>query len=354
MSDASPTPQQHILQLGQDLGFALTGIAHATPTDHQDVFEQWLGEGKHGQMEYLAEHAEIRNDPDQLLPGARSIICVLDRYAHQTDLPTASPAGRIARYAWGDDYHKVLKKRLMQLADQLREMHPDQQFRVAVDTAPIHEREHAARAGLGWIGKHTLLIHPHLGSWFTLGLIATTLDLPPTVDKPMPDHCGTCTRCIDACPTDCITPYQLDASRCISYLTLEHRTTISADLHPKMGDWIAGCDICQEVCPHSRKFNPQLPEHHARYTPRPPAPAINLLEILNWTADDRQQAFLGSALKRMKLEMVKRNAIIAAGNYLASHNDDTLRDRLEALRDDENESEMVQQTARDVLTRITE
>jgi epoxyqueuosine reductase len=356
MSDATPQqPETRIAQLGLDLGFAMTGIAAATATNWAEYLNQWLSDGKHGEMSYLAQHAHVRVDPANLLPGARSVICVADRYAHQTDLQPHQPAGRIARYAWGDDYHKVLKKRLMQMADQLRELYPDEQFRVAVDTAPILEREYAQQAGLGWIGKHTLLIAPQLGSWFVLGEIVTTLQLSPTVDKPMPDHCGTCTRCIDACPTHCISPYQLDATKCISYLTLEHRSEIPVNLQTQMDDWLAGCDICQEVCPHNlrpRKFETVSPAYHERYTPRPPAPAVNLLEVLNWDAHERQQAFIGSALKRMKLEMVKRNAIIAAGNYLAQHNDTALYQRLNALMTDENEHHLVRNTAKNVINRI--
>ena len=353
MGQTTTQPHESICKLGQDLGFAMIGITKALPSEHVDFLDQWLSDNKHGEMDYLAHHRDVRVDPAQLLEGAQSVICVADRYPHQTDLPAPTPAGRIARYAWGDDYHKVLKKRLMQLADTLREQYPDQQFRVAVDTAPIPEREHAKNAGLGWIGKHALLIHPDQGSWFALGVIVTTLPITPTVDKPMPDHCGSCTRCIDACPTNCITPYQLDASRCISYLTLEHRSEISSDLQQQMGNWLAGCDICQEVCPHNRP-RPSIDNapHHQRYTPRPPAPALNLLDVLNWTAVDRQQAFIGSALKRMKLEMVKRNAVIAAGNYLKDNTNAPMLEKLRELSMDFNESEMVRHTAKDVVKRL--
>jgi epoxyqueuosine reductase len=331
----------------------MTGVSQALPTEHAAFLDQWLSEEMHGEMDYLAKHRDVRVDPAQLVHDARSVICVADRYPHQTDLPMPRPAGRIARYAWGDDYHKVLKKRLMQLADTLREQYPDEIFRVAVDTAPVPEREHAQNAGLGWVGKHTLLIHPNQGSWFALGVIVTTLPITPTVDAPMPDHCGTCTRCIDACPTQCIKPYQLDASRCISYLTLEHRSEIAPYLQQQMGDWIAGCDICQEVCPHNRP-RPQIDNaaHHERYTPRPPAPGLNLLDVLNWKAADRQQAFIGSALKRMKLEMIKRNALIAAGNYLAQNTNAPLLQKLRQLSMDFNESEMVRHTAKDVVKRL--
>ncbi len=172
---------------------------------------------------------------------------------------------RIARYAQGDDYHKVMTKRLHRMADAPREQFPDEQFKCTVDTAPILEREHAERAGLGWCGKHTLLIHPRFGSWMLLGTIVTTLKLQtsseanyPVALLPPSDHCGTCTRCIDACPTQCIANpddtghRSVDAKRCISYLTLEHRSLIDLSLHEPMGDWIAGCDVCQSVCPYNQ------------------------------------------------------------------------------------------------------
>ncbi len=371
-------PDIHALleQIGSQLGFALLGITPAElPTDTA-YLHQWLADGKQGEMGYLAEHVEIRNDPQKLLPGAKTVICLADRYACTSSLETTPPIGRIARYAWGDDYHKVLKKRLFKLTDAMKEHWPDAQFRAAVDTAPVPERLHAARAGLGWIGKNTLLIHPKIGSWFLLGEIFTTLDLATTnqtANQPMADHCGTCTRCLDACPTDCLTPYQIDARKCISYLTLEHRNAIDPALFEPMGDWLAGCDICQEVCPHNPP-TPKMPLKtaspsgnptdtqasllaantpvHPRYTPRTPAPGLNLLEVLNWTTESRQQAFIGSALKRMKLDMVKRNAIIAAGNHLAKHDHPALLARLHALAVETEEPDLVRQTAQTVLQRL--
>jgi len=370
---------EHVRRLATQQGFALVGVAPAAPSDHGEYIHQWLGENKHGQMAYLANHLDVRLDPRKLLPGAQSIICVADRY-HGTappdgpgehpppPLPEAqpTPTGRVARYAWGDDYHRVMKKRLFALADALRQQWAGHEYKAAVDTAPILEREHAHRAGLGWVGKHTLLIHPRLGSWLLLGQIVTTLPIEP--DKPNdrptiePDHCGTCTRCIDACPTDCISPYQLDAQRCISYLTLEHRGPIEPTLHTEMGDWIAGCDVCQEVCPFNQEGRIDTAAGqsdaeyaapiHPRYTPRPPGPAISLLELLGWDADARQDAFQSSALKRIKLDMLKRNALIAAGNHLAGHDDPPLRARIEQLAQDADEPELVRLTARQVLDRL--
>ena len=367
-----------VRKLAESLGFALCGVAGAEPSNHDGYIREWLADDKHGEMAYLANHLDVRLDPEKLLPGARSVICVADRYPAQSDARDITTnkdpkkpsgegrRGKVARYAWGDDYHRVMKKRLFALADSLREKHPDHQFKVAVDTAPILEREHATRAGLGWTGKHTLLIHPEVGSWLLLGEIVTTLPIEAGREGEAPeiitDHCGTCTRCIDACPTQCITPYKLDASRCISYLTLEHRSVIDPELHEPMGDWIAGCDVCQEVCPYNQEDRieqmtgqPQEPTRwpiHPRYTPRPPAPAIDLLEVLGWDEEDRRESFRGSALKRIKLDMLKRNALIAARNYLAQYKDDRLLQRIKELANDHREPELVRTTARQVLDQI--
>ncbi len=300
-----------IKQLARDRGFALCGIAEARPSDHGDHFRQWLAEGKHGEMAYLARNVRTRLDPRQLLPGAKSIICVADYIgppSPQDSKFKTQDSGLVARYAQVSDYHKVIKKRLHGLADALRREHPDAQFRVCVDTAPIMEREHAARAGLGWIGKHTLLLDRRLGSHLLLGEIVTTLTLTP--DAPQTDHCGGCTRCIDACPTDCITPYAIDASQCISYLTIEHRTEINLNHHRAMDRWIFGCDVCQQVCPYVKKSSPAaLPPGY-----QPHRQTLNPLEVLNWTEDDRRSAFTGSAMKRAKLDMMHRNAAIVVAN----------------------------------------
>lgn len=361
---------QEARRIGESLGFGLVGVAPAATSEYGREMREWLADDKHGEMDYLARHLDTRLDPAQLVPDARSVIVVADFYdtpGSDIQKPKAEvPLGRIARYARGNDYHKVIKKRLHRLADALREHAPAETFRAAVDTAPIMEREHAARAGLGWIGKHTLLIHPRKGSWMLLGVIVTTLDLgvDQTTHPPAEagsaisgGHCGTCTRCIDACPTDCITPYSVDASRCISYLTLEHRSSIDPALHAPMGDWVAGCDVCQEVCPYNHATTGGVRDQsvtiNPAYAPRPAFdPGPPLLELLGWSAEDRQQAFIKSALKRIKLDMLKRNALIAAGNALARQNDNALRSRIAALAEDGNESELVRDTARQVLAKL--
>lgn len=365
------------LQLAREQGFALAGVCAAQPTDHQDYFRGWLAEGRHGEMHYLAENVGIRLDPRKLLPGARSILCVADRYGSDPQpqacslKPVASPpqppSGAIARYATGPDYHRVIKARLFRIADALRQRFPSKQFRAAVDTAPLMERQHAARAGLGWIAKNTLLINPRLGSYLLLGEIVTTLPSPePSARSPQPaaSHCGTCTRCMDACPTQCLTPYQLDARRCISYLTLEHRSVIAPHLHAPMGNWFAGCDVCQQVCP----FNQRPTRNASSLQPaasslKPPAPssprppASSLLDVLSWDVAARRRAFRASALKRLKLDMARRNALIVAGNYLAANPGDppnaVLVERIRAIATDLTEPELVRTTARQTLDRLT-
>ncbi len=352
------SPYEYVNEVAAAQRFALVGVAPARASEHADYIRGWLADGKHGAMGYLAEQIETRIDPARVVAGARSVICLADRYAGGADGGRADvPMGRIARYAWGDDYHRVMKKRLIAVCDAMRERWPDEVFRAAVDTAPILEREHAGRAGLGWVGKNTMLIHPTVGSWLLLGEIVTTLEVEADDAAPMADHCGTCTRCIDACPTDCLAPYEMDAARCISYLTIEHREVIAPGLHEAMGDWVAGCDVCQEVCPFNKADRGSAVEAgdeaiHPAYRPRPPAPGVSLFEVLGWDADARREAFTKSALKRIKLDMLKRNALIAAGNALSEKTDAALEGRVRKLAVSEDEPELVRETARQVLERL--
>ncbi len=346
-----------VLDRCRGAGFALAGVTAAAPTAYAAELRAWLAAGRHGEMRYLAERIVERCDPAALLPGARSIICVADCYAATPEpaAGTLSPRfGRIARYARGDDYHLVMKKRLHRLADELRAEHPAEAFRVCVDTAAILEREHAQRAGLGAVGKHTLLIAPGpggAGSWLLLGEIVTTLALSPS-EPAEPDPCGTCTRCIDACPTRAIEPWSVDATRCISYLTIEHRGAIDERFHEPIGDWIFGCDVCQEVCPHNQPTQKRRAETAPQPAYAPRRRGFDLLEVLGWDEDARREAFSRSALKRAKLAMMKRNALIAAGNLLARAQDAQLRDRVEAIASDGGEDPMVRATAQAVLARL--
>jgi epoxyqueuosine reductase len=343
-----------------DLDFALAGVCPALPTSRERQYRDWLAAGRHADMDYLTELLDERLDPRVLVPGARSIIVVADQYAPRADEPPApgtpgTAPGRIARYARGGDYHRLIKRRLHRLADALRERYPDHAFRSCVDTAPLLEREHAARAGLGWIARNTLLVNPTLGSYLLLGAIVTTLPLAPPPDQPVfPDHCGTCTRCIDACPTGAITPYSVNASRCISYLTIEHRHPIDPSLHGAIGDRLYGCDVCQEVCPHnSARPAPQTgraPVSRVNAVYAPKRHTLDALHVLAWTADSRREALVGSPMKRATLAMMRRNAIIVGVNACGGDTS-LLRPVLERIASDPGEPELVRDTAARALER---
>ena len=344
-----------IIEQCEALAFALAGVCPARPGDRPGAFRAWLEEGRHGTMAWLARDVEVRLDPGALLPGARTVVVVADQYADRSRDPRAEAVptghGRIARYARGRDYHKVMKTRLHALADALREAHPGESFKTCVDISPLLEREHAARAGLGWIGKHTLLIHPRRGSWLLLGALVTTLDvvLEPA-PAPVPDHCGACTRCIDACPTGAITPYSVDASKCVSYLTIERRAPIDEAFHEPIGDLLFGCDICQDVCPHNspRTGEGAVGTAHPAYASE--RASLPLLDVLGWTDDDRRAAFRGTPMMRATLDTIRRNAAICAGNALREHEDQLLRARLREIAGDPNEPDMIRDAAQRATT----
>ncbi len=312
------SPQQlgsNLISRTTDQGFACAGISTIDPSIHRQGLIDWLEAGMHGTMAWMENYTDVRTDPGKLIDDAKSILVVGDVYASRADNvdpPIQRGRGKIARYARGKDYHKLMKKRLMRLADELRERYPEAAFKVFVDTAPVPERELAQRAGIGWVGKHTLIIHPKVGSYMFIGGIVMTLDAQAPADQPaITDHCGSCTACIDACPTDAITDHQVDARQCISYLTIEHREPIEPDLAAKMGDWIYGCDICQEVCPHN---SPKPEAESANPAYRSERSNFDLLEVIGWDEDARRAAFVGSAMKRAKLDMMHRNAGIVAKN----------------------------------------
>jgi epoxyqueuosine reductase len=302
-------------------GFDLCGIAAAAALPRADFFERWLADGLAGTMSYLHRHRESRFDVRNWLPWAKSIVVVGQNYK-QADLRPGSCTfsmlhsplplrGRVAMYAWGEDYHVVLRGKLDAIVERLRNvLSAPFQARVCVDTSAIIEREIAAAAGLGWIGKNTMVLHPRLGSFLLLGEIVTDLDLAP--DTPMADHCGTCTRCLEACPAQAFpTPYVMDARRCISYLTIEHRGEIDGELAAKMGDWVFGCDVCQDVCPHNRRA-PATNEPRFRADADHVRPRLD--DITAWD-DTAYQAFTrGRATRRARLAMWRRNAKIVARN----------------------------------------
>jgi epoxyqueuosine reductase len=293
-----------VKEAGRGLGFDLVAVGPAGPPDHAAAFEGWLDAGHAGTMAYLDRGRAKRGDPGRVLPGARSLIaCALGYYQGPA---VAGPPG-VARYAWGEDYHAVMEPRLETLAETVSRLVPGTAARAYVDTGPLLERDLAARAGLGWIGKNTMLLHQDLGSFFFIGTVLTTASLES--DAPLPDRCGSCTRCLDACPTAAfVDPYVLDARRCIAYLTIEHRGPIPDELRPGVGAWVFGCDVCQDVCPWNRRA-PVAGE--PAFAPRGHPPIAELLALGEPAYLD---SFRGSPLKRARREGLARNAAVALGN----------------------------------------
>jgi epoxyqueuosine reductase len=295
-------------------GFNLAGIADATPAETCAAYEEWLGAGHAGEMHYLGRDPARRSDPRLVWPEVASILVVGLNYRtwEPSDEERQDPSrGQIARYALGDDYHEVLAEKLEAVLQWAREHgDPEVQGRRYVDTGPLLERDLAARAGLGWFGKNTCLIDRKQGSYFFLGALLLNLRLPP--DAPTTAHCGRCTRCLDACPTGAfLGPYVLDARRCISYLTIELRGPIPRELRPLVGNWVFGCDICQEVCPWNRKA-PLGDE--SRLQPRDGLRAPELFPLLEMTQEEFSTRFRRSAVKRTKRRGFLRNVCVALGN----------------------------------------
>jgi epoxyqueuosine reductase len=295
-------------------GFDLVGIAEAGAARSASDLERWLDAGMHGEMTYMARTRRVRSDPRNLLPGCRSVVAVAMSYRCKQPDSTSSSSGEgrvwISRYAWGRDYHRIFKKKLVRLGRWLAERKPEALWRACVDTAPILEREWAVRAGLGWIGKNTLLLNRELGSELFLGVLLTDQKLAS--DKPRPEHCGTCTACLDACPTDAFDePMVLDARRCVGYLTVEHHSAVPDELRSGVGAMVAGCDICQEVCPWTQKAPTDL---HPEFAPisRRFRPLIDDLEDMDEEAYKEWRR--GSALNRISFEQFRRNLQVARDN----------------------------------------
>lgn len=296
----------------QALGFGLVGVAPAVTPEGVMRLDEWLSRGYAGEMGYLAGRRDAYQHPDRLLDGARSVVMLgLDYRTAEPETPQPGQ-GRVSRYAWGDrDYHDVIRPKLHALADSLREWAPGADARGVVDTAPLMERDFARLAGLGWIGKNTLLLNRERGSWlFLAALVTDTLleyDAPSTTD-----HCGTCTACLDACPTNAFpSPRVLDASRCISYLTIEAPGLPSEDLRDGVGDWLFGCDVCQEVCPWNR-FAPRASEE--AFEPLATTNPCDLFELFDLSDDAFRQRFKQTPLWRPKRRGLLRNAAIVLGN----------------------------------------
>ncbi len=294
------------------LGFELVGIAPAVNPVGFSALQDWLDRGFAGEMGYLERRLDAYQHPDRVLPGVRSVIMLGLNYRTQDPVEPAAAEGRVSRYAWGTtDYHTIVRQRLNQLSQYLKGRAPGAHARGIVDTAPLLERDFARLAGLGWFGKNTLLINKQQGSWLFLAALLTDLELE--YDSPHEtSHCGTCTRCLQACPTDAFEgPYVLDARKCISYLTIELRGPIPKELRTGMGDWLFGCDVCQDVCPWNRKA-PVTTD--PTFQPRPelrPADAVRLLQM---TAEDFDREFAETPMARPGRAGLLRNAAIVLGN----------------------------------------
>ena len=324
---------QQIHARANDLGFELVGITPAAQSETIARYRQWIENGYAGKMGYLERHLPLKVDVRQLLAEAKSVISLAMNY-YTLDPPKAladDPAhGQISRYAWGDDYHDVIRQRLSELVDFIKQTaETELKTRVCVDTAPIIEREYAQKAGVGWIGKNTNLIHWRSGSWYFLAEVLINIDLESDTE-PLRGSCGTCTRCIEACPTDAIIePNLLDSRLCISYLTIELKESIPKALRPKIGNLIFGCDICQEVCPWNSKA---VPTDEPAFQPRDGNLTPKLLSLIGMTQQEFSRRFKGSPIKRTKRRGFLRNVLVAIGNWGEPRAVPALKD---ALADDE-------------------
>ncbi len=301
------------------LGFELVGFTDPSPPTSFAVYQKWLDQDLHAEMNYLTRPDAVarRADPSLILPGVKTIVVVGVRYPRPEDAPSfdSQPQGRVAAYAWGEDYHHFIPARLKELVIRLQQK-ISQPFgwKILTDSGPVLERDLAQRAGLGWIGKNTCLIHPRLGSYFLLGELFLTLHLEP--DPPFTtDHCGSCRRCIEACPTQCILPNRtLDAKRCISYLTIENKGMIPGELRPAIENWVFGCDVCQQVCPWNIRF--ASPNHDSAFSQKKEIARPTLTRELLLSPAEFKQKFSRSPVLRAKRRGYLRNVAVALGNSL--------------------------------------
>ncbi len=314
---------------GAELGFQQVAISDTDLSDYHHSYKQWLSNGFHGAMSYMEENQEKRLQPDQLHPGTLRVISVRMDYALERENSLAPLRNRnrayIARYARGRDYHKLIRKRLQALADRIQNAIGEFGYRAFVDSAPVLERAMAERSGLGWIGKNTMLINKRAGSWFFLGELFTDIPLP--IDSADRDHCGSCRACLDICPTDAfVSAKQMDATRCISYLTIELRTAIPIEFRKAMGNRVFGCDDCQLVCPWN-KFTRLSGE--ADFSPRHGLDDSDLVDLFGWNEQEFLQRTEGSPIRRIGYECWQRNLAVGLGNAETSERIvAALRDRL--------------------------
>jgi epoxyqueuosine reductase len=291
------------------LRFDACGIAAAGNADPEDQLGDWLARGYHADMAWMARRKELRQDPREKLPGARSVVVVARNYFWPRPQAPAG-SGRVSCYAWGRDYHRVLAKPLRALAQRIRSLEPGAQCYTCVDSGPVLEKFWAARAGIGWIGKNSLLLRYDAGSWFLLGVVLTTAEIEP--DNPVPDQCGGCTRCIDACPTGAIVePSVVDSRRCISYHTIENRGDVPREIQERMGPWVFGCDVCQEVCPWN---DAAVPTSEPDFRPRPGHANPEVAALATMSEATFKKLFSGSPIMRAKHQGMQRNARIVLKN----------------------------------------
>jgi epoxyqueuosine reductase len=295
---------QLVKDTARAVGFGFCGIAKAEfLEDEAPRLESWLKQGRHGEMRYMENYFDLRLDPRRLVEGTRSVVSLLYNYYPDERLPEGPDDLKIAKYAYGTDYHFVIREKLNALLERLREQIGAIQGRAFVDSAPVLEKAWAQRAGLGWVGKNSNLLNRELGSFFFLAELFIDLDLEP--DGPVADYCGTCTRCLDACPTGAITePYVVDGSKCISYFTIELKEAIPADVRGQFDNWIFGCDICQDVCPWNRFSRPH---QEPQFSPSPELSAFTNRDWEDLTEETFGRVFKKSALKRTKFAGLKRN-----------------------------------------------
>lgn len=289
-----------------ELGFCKVGIAPITRLDAESLqLQEWLSRGYHASMSWMERGFEKRIDPTLILPEAKSMLCVAMNYYTPVQHSSNIESGKISRYAWGDDYHEIIQKRLETLLEFIKQQKPETVGKVYVDTGPVMDKVWAQRAGIGWEGKHTNVISQEYGSWLFLGEIILNIEFE--YDFPTTDHCGDCTLCIEACPTDAIVePYVVDANKCISYLTIEHRSEIAKELGEKFDKWIYGCDICQDVCPWNHKFGQET--EMQEFSPREFNQAPLLEELASITQEEFSKRFHRSPVKRTKVQGLRRNA----------------------------------------------
>ena len=316
-----PSLTEQIKQKALDIGFHKIGVARAESlTQEGEHLKTWLAAGYHGAMQWLEREPEKRGDPRLIFPEAKSVVVVALNYFTPHEHEENDDSGKISRYAWGDDYHDVVKEKLRELLNWIKSENPEIDGKICVDTAPIMDKAWAARAGLGWIGKHSNLITTDFGSWVFLGEILLNVELEYATET-VEDHCGTCRKCLDACPTGAIVAAQIvDSARCISYATIELREPeLPANIGENLNGWLYGCDICQDVCPWNRF---EKPTAEARFEPRLNETSIELDKISALTPESYAERFRRSAIKRTKIHGLKRNADALRAGETAKASDD--------------------------------